>query len=316
MTFYSRDFYFTFEPERWRADGLYDEGVDPAHARPIGSAISNRYPGKCYRCGETVHRNRGYSWRTSSGWVTTHAGPNWSDACPTDRQAPPDARPNRYAGACAKCGARVLAGAGYLVKSDDGYGVSHLDGDAACVPGSAPLPKRSVPGGRTNRFDATCTKCRGTVPAGDGVLVRGAHGWEVSHRDDDRCDGTVQADPTDGVFPGYYAIPCVHESATGFAHTHDFVHVKAGTGRYVGRTFVSTIHGSNRTPVRDSATIKRLCERIAEDPEGAALCFSTIIGTCSQCNRQLTDDDSRRIGIGPDCRKRLDSVRAFAAATA
>lgn len=37
---------------------------------------------------------------------------------------------------------------------------------------------------------------------------------------------------------------------------------------------------------------------------GAAKRYADEIGSCYRCNKTLTDDESRRLGIGPTCRSR------------
>lgn len=81
-----------------------------------------------------------------------------------------------------------------------------------------------------------------------------------------------------------------------------FYRVKEGKGRWEGRTFVNRHASDYFTRIsRDEAAAARVA--IAEDPKGAAERYAREIGTCYACNRQLTDAESRRLGIGPDCRR-------------
>ena len=50
-----------------------------------------------------------------------------------------------------------------------------------------------------------------------------------------------------------------------------------------------------------------ILRRIAEvgAPEATAL-YGQEIGRCGRCNRHLTDEESRRVGLGPECRRRME----------
>lgn len=98
---------------------------------------------------------------------------------------------------------------------------------------------------------------------------------------------------------GFYATP----SATG-NNDYDFWSVDRPTeGRWAGRTFVDrVIGGRSNTPVR-GATARQALEAInSEGIEVARIRFAQELGRCWKCGRHLTDDESRRLGIGPVCR--------------
>lgn len=74
-------------------------------------------------------------------------------------------------------------------------------------------------------------------------------------------------------------------------------------GRWAGYTFVKELSGDNHLPIRDRASKSAILTAIAEDVMGAAKLFGTETCHCARCGRRLTDDTSRSIGIGPDCRE-------------
>lgn len=108
-------------------------------------------------------------------------------------------------------------------------------------------------------------------------------------------------DPTcPDVAEGYYAV----RSRTG-SNDFDFFRVDRPTeGRWAGRTFVKRVIGGRAdTPVRGAEAHQALVA-IAADAEAMAR-YGIEIGQCGRCNRHLTDETSRSLGIGPECRKHL-----------
>lgn len=99
---------------------------------------------------------------------------------------------------------------------------------------------------------------------------------------------------------GHYAIP----SLTG-NNDLDFFRVDRPTeGKWAGRTFVKRVIGGRpSSPVRGQ-TARQALELIAAQPEKSALLYAQELGRCSRCNRHLTDELSRRCGMGPECRSR------------
>jgi len=96
------------------------------------------------------------------------------------------------------------------------------------------------------------------------------------------------------VKPGYYAV-----EIDGVLR---FYRAKEGKGRWEGRVFLNRYASDYFVRMshleRDAATVA-----IAADYKAAAERFAREIGRCYACGRQLTDAESRRLGIGPDCRK-------------
>jgi hypothetical protein len=51
-------------------------------------------------------------------------------------------------------------------------------------------------------------------------------------------------------------------------------------------------------------TFESLYRKVVADPEAAMVRYGHEIGRCGYCGRELTDEESRRLGIGPVCRKK------------
>lgn len=66
-------------------------------------------------------------------------------------------------------------------------------------------------------------------------------------------------------------------------------------------TFVDVWASDARWPVKSISERIRVLESIAADPDAGPR-FGREIGSCYRCGRTLTDDISRSLGIGPDCR--------------
>jgi hypothetical protein len=82
--------------------------------------------------------------------------------------------------------------------------------------------------------------------------------------------------------------------------------------RWFGFTFVKQ-QSSDFFPARDRLGRQRpggfyqgehpeMLARIAQDPEAASKRYGTELGVCGVCGRELTDEVSRALGIGPVCR--------------
>lgn len=102
------------------------------------------------------------------------------------------------------------------------------------------------------------------------------------------------------VAAGHYAIP----SLTG-NNDLDFFRVDRPTeGKWAGYTFIKRVIGGRpNAPVRGQ-TAREALVAISRNPEAAALQYATELGRCSKCNRHLTDELSRQLGMGPECRSK------------
>lgn len=71
-----------------------------------------------------------------------------------------------------------------------------------------------------------------------------------------------------------------------------------------GRVYAMIQAGSELHPVRRYEGGRQVVERIAEDPEAAQVLYGRELGECYHCGRDLTDELSRSLGIGPVCRSK------------
>jgi hypothetical protein len=99
---------------------------------------------------------------------------------------------------------------------------------------------------------------------------------------------------------GYYAT----DSLTGAQDT-DFWFVQDGKGKWAGRTFVSRVIGG-RSPQRIAYRTQSLAMQAIHDAgvQHSAFRFGQELGRCYRCGRHLTDETSRALSIGPDCRSK------------
>jgi hypothetical protein len=91
--------------------------------------MTNRYPGKCTKCGQTVHPETGTCEKVGGKWVVSHTtcptgespSCNVSVGLPDDWDAiSNDAARNLVPGTCCKCGQQVRIGHGFSARSASG----------------------------------------------------------------------------------------------------------------------------------------------------------------------------------------------------
>lgn len=80
---------------------------------------------------------------------------------------------------------------------------------------------------------------------------------------------------------------------------------KPKTGKWAGFTFVKQMSGDNRIAIKDPEAKFYILRAIQNDPVYAATLYGHELGCCALCGRTLTDEDSRALGIGPVCVKKL-----------
>lgn len=101
---------------------------------------------------------------------------------------------------------------------------------------------------------------------------------------------------------GNYALKLDEPDAAGNEWHFYSVDKPGADSKWHGRTFVSLIAGPEKFGVKNPAEREHVLSRIAKDPAEALLKYGQLIGRCGHCGRQLTNDESRRLGIGPVCR--------------
>lgn len=75
-------------------------------------------------------------------------------------------------------------------------------------------------------------------------------------------------------------------------------------GKWAGRFFLKAQASDETYPIRNATAKREILERIAEDIEASAVLYGQELGRCYRCGRTLTDELSRSLGIGPDCRSK------------
>lgn len=213
-------------------------------------------------------------------------------------------RTNRYPGQCVRCGHRVEAEAGLLVRDNSSqrggtvWGVEHRRGDCLDTPTVPGVPK---PQHRPNKYAGTCGTCRGHVAAEAGRLDRVDGRWVAYHLEGE-CPNIEHAAPQQAeladVPAGHYAIESTGDNDLAFYRVD-----RPTQGSYAGRVFVKLVVGGHPDQNVPRSHVAGVLARIAADPDAAAR-YGRELGQCCRCNRHLTDELSRELGIGPECRKR------------
>lgn len=100
---------------------------------------------------------------------------------------------------------------------------------------------------------------------------------------------------------GHYALDGKGKNETVFYRVD-----RPESGKWEGYTFVKSVVGGRSDERVPFARIASILERIEiEGVNQSALRYGQEIGRCCKCNRTLTDDESRTLGIGPECAKKL-----------
>lgn len=72
-----------------------------------------------------------------------------------------------------------------------------------------------------------------------------------------------------------------------------------------GRTFLDAQASDEYHSVRTPQANELVLGRILGDPAKAAALYASSLGRCYRCGRTLTDETSRSVGMGPECRSKL-----------
>lgn len=109
----------------------------------------------------------------------------------------------------------------------------------------------------------------------------------------------AKANPLPDVPEGHYAIA----TKDGANNTLAFYRVDRPTeGKWAGKTFVKLIVGGKPDSRVPREQVRSVLDRIAKaGPDKAGALYGQEIGRCCRCNRHLTNDESRKLGIGPEC---------------
>lgn len=71
-----------------------------------------------------------------------------------------------------------------------------------------------------------------------------------------------------------------------------------------GRVYVDVQASDDYHPVRTPQSLELVLGAIMVDPVKAAERYASDLGKCYRCGRTLTDETSRSIGMGPECRSK------------
>lgn len=86
-----------------------------------------------------------------------------------------------------------------------------------------------------------------------------------------------------------------------------FYRIKLVTaGNYAGRVFVEAQASDTLYPVKSPSTLTEVLTAILADVPAAEQLYGSELGKCCRCNRTLTDETSRALGIGPECRSKVE----------
>jgi hypothetical protein len=72
-------------------------------------------------------------------------------------------------------------------------------------------------------------------------------------------------------------------------------------GKWAGAVFVKEQAGDDLYPVKPVGREETIIKAILADAKAALTLYGLELGSCGICGRTLTDEDSRRRGIGPVC---------------
>lgn len=109
----------------------------------------------------------------------------------------------------------------------------------------------------------------------------------------------------EGIPNARYAIPAEQVDLLGIdLHGNSLLFVEVKT--WQGRTYMRRLHGSvggfTRTKM-PLPIVEAIAKTIASDPYGYTRKFGEHYSCCGKCGAELTDDESRRLMLGPVCRK-------------
>jgi hypothetical protein len=168
---------------------------------------------------------------------------------------------------------------------------------------------------RPNKYAGPCARCGFDVPAETGQISKNNDGkWVASHLLGE-CPTKADAQ-AQGSWPkleapkfqdaDYSEIPRGHYATVSRSGRNDFDFWRVDrpdSGTYAGRTFVKRIVGGKPDLNVSKATkIAALEAILKEGIEETGFRYGQELGNCRHCNRHLTDELSRSLSAGPECR--------------
>jgi hypothetical protein len=220
----------------------------------------------------------------------------------------------RFRSRCAACGHGIEAGDAFV------WSKAYRKGfHVGCPTEVRPQPERpdepNAPRMMNARFGGLCKHCHQRFEEGDPIAYMRPNAFHAA------CPPEVTADPAESdidlsVLPyGTYRF-AVHDGERLRFLRIDLVPptYKDGSSRpYGGNVYVKEKGGSSEgrrlgRQVKGHRYVGEAADLLREviaDPEAAARRYGLEMRECSVCGTDLTDPDSRALGIGPVCRKRF-----------
>lgn len=200
-------------------------------------------------------------------------------------------RTNKFAGKCDRCGGRVEAEAGHLVRAGGGWAVVHV--------GDCPARMVVAEPARRNRYAGTCRRCGQHVPAEAGLLVGERGAWGVEHDGD--CPPA--SDVVD--VPAASDVPAARrEHAKGDVHVIDGDYFRVHVSQHSGYFYAAVWNGEKfvgpRYDERAKGALKRMTDATLATAEQAAA-FGAMHHACVFCSTAIDTPESEAVGYGPTC---------------
>ena len=171
-----------------------------------------------------------------------------------------------------------------------------------------PPSTRETSGFQSNRFAGACSKCGGNVPKRAGRVDKVSGKWQLSHVECPSQPEKIETKFQGGPNERYAQIPRGHYATNSLSGNNDFDFWRVDRpeqGAYAGRTFVKRIVGGKPDlNVSRSTKFAALEAILSEGIEVTGTRYGQELGQCRACNRRLTDETSRELGIGPECRSK------------
>jgi hypothetical protein len=163
-----------------------------------------------------------------------------------------------------------------------------------------------------NKFSNPCALCGHDVPAGAGYAVLVGGKWSTYHKAGE-CSSEHKAQPVniqtlfEGVDDGFYAL-----QSTG---KNDLVFYAVSTNKGIydaskkGLRGIYLVVGGHKDKKLNGEqavnAIKRIVGLSPQERIDAQALYGREIGRCGVCGRHLTDEVTRKRGIGNDCASKL-----------
>lgn len=184
------------------------------------------------------------------------------------------------------------------------------------APAAAPVegrvdPDQTLLRSSVAKFHGRCDGCGERIKPGDAIRFARAVGtFHEGH--EELADDLTPVDLT-GLPEGTTRYAAEQDGKLWFLRVDriPFTDAQGVPNKYGGNTYVKARYGGNEwdrigqqyvgQPYRGA--LYDALRAIMADPAGSASRYGLELGRCSVCDRDLTDAESRRLGIGPVCRK-------------